>query len=1607
MAETLPIPPFPAAEARPSRARLQQGIAVFRAELEAAADQSSQALLLHHLGRLFAREQDFAAAAREELAATNLAAGFAAPLEALWAIAVRGRSRKNAEVLLGRLHHIARTPAERERAGLALAALELEDGRTAEARDVLLALLQNLPSGHSGTLAAWILLEEVAHREADPLLARRALTGRASGAGSDEVESLLYERAARLALELGELDEADALLDQALVTFPRWSTLLRRERMLTRAGRPDRAALAALAALDHLQAHLDGATPGGAPLPPLARSAAVAQGLRLRAALSWAAAGDAERALEQVRLAAEAPSASLFEHALHLALSERVADQDGQARALARACESLRDSDRESVAAIDLWRWAKFERAGFDRTEADHSATDPSERGTPAGGLADSPGLLGILLEHAERTSDAAGLPGLLERIAALTARARASERTDLLLSATWLAFGTGQIDEGKRLLALARAEEASEELTAAVELGLARQSRHVAAELAALERLTGLVDDARTREFFAWLAFRRALVPTSGSADAEGFAADAATTRRLLGKLVEESPSSAPIRLAAWLWGHGIPGAQGDGESVFRSRELTRADTILRLLQDDRQTTSYERIEAALRASPDDPLLTALAARTAEDEGAPAADRIALLTRFAAQAESPALAQGARLRALLLLLKERLASGGPWPTQPHDQMAPLIAELAREPELAPLWLWLSRARGLPLSREGAATEDGDEGGGPLGSRPFGRSARQPERTEPWLELEGALRQLGNVGALHEAPVLELSDAPLSGAARLLQALVVIATGDVADVDLASQLPQTSDRIVGGLLLGAASHRAEASARLSAAKRFHELAPGADSRLAYAVAARLADDPNEETRAARALAEELGAPELVARAQLYVRPAELNQERVRQVLELAEGCPRHVRAAIAWDLCEHTGPSTGLRGQALELLGDSIPGELDGPLAHLLAGFQAIVAGDDDHALELLLPLTETLPDDAVVHLGLCAAAQRAGRADIEAASSAELARREADPAEAARLWERAGVLLQDQLGRPDQAEAAFQSAMGRVPGSPLSFVRLYQLAHAKQDRPRMVELIDARLEVPVTEEQRASLLWEKARHCRHLGRRSVASRALEELLERAPDHLPALALLAELSLLDQRPDRAAPLLRQIALHPSTPLAQRESAGLHAVDLLERLALPREAMDLLAHLEASNVPLSRTRRRKARLAARVGRWDVAASAFRQLAEEDDDIPTRLEAARMLLAIERDHLRESANLKDAARLVLRDAPTDADAAAIVVQENFHPDERTRLLAPVREATLARLRERPLDLPIINQMADFSEGTDNVQDERAWLGALALTGRLSDARAHRLEALTKSARSLPSGSLTAADLEAIAAPGQLGTMAELARIVVPKIAKATLPDLAALGVSESMRKDPFGEGGLVTEIVAFAEALGLPEPTVFVGGLQPGAVLLLSGELPQLVLGSGTTAPLTASLRVRIGYLLFAEALGVAPLLALGLDEAKSWLSAVARLTARALPEREPDEVEERARLLARLLGSDDRSELGRLAAELEKGDRQLTDLPLVTLTSAARAVTFFHGEPSILRQLRELIPDAEQERTPLLASVIQLLASPRTSALRAQLGLDLG
>lgn len=1592
MAETLPIPPFPAAEVRPSRVDLEQGTAALRAELEATTDRSLQALLAHHLAREAERQGDLAAAARDQLAATHFAAGFTEPLEALWSIAMRGRSRANVEKLLDRLGKIARTAPERQRAALEQAARHLAAGELGAGRQAIEVALDAAPHG----AAAWILLERLAWMEQDLGQALRAATGRAGATGHDAITALLHDRSARIQAEYGDLDGASASLDQSLLIFPRLETFLDKEQLFWRAGRTDAAAAAALELLDHIELAQQG-QPRGDPLPPRTSTDGGKAAIRLRAALWLAEAGQLARASEQVERASQAPDASLLEAALLLALGERTSEQSDGERdleklALSRALAALEPDDSEGRRTLGV-----FGELYRHRQAPWHAELPPEAR---------TPGLLGLELVSHEQARNLSALPGFFARVAELDSR----ERAELYFAALLLAFASRDPEQVHTLLERATASGLDADRALGLELAAQRVADSRQGELAVLERgLTGETDPFR-RVRYAWLGLRLALIEAAQGGER---GADGAETVGRLQKLLDVQRS--PSKLATLSRGlvARAKSRAGEGESIdarasgagtaaasfWTSDELLRAE---RLLADptaggtpsaQRLDLRYDELEAAARRAPHDGLLAATAAEAARVAGAPASDQAALWRRFAASSQDYELAQAARLRALLLLVETHLEAGAEAHllSPPPEAVSTLLAELQSEPEFTALVPWLSRLRGITWP-------DDSE-----------RTRARFERTEPFLQLEAAFRELPqNPGA-----ALEVLTEPVSKPARLLALLVASTLSPHLVEEIAPDVPGLEDRTTGALALATAARSTEPGAVFEAASRFHQLAPGIDSLLALAAAARSAGKIEDEARARRALSDRLGVPELALHCQLESSATRRDAERIEHLIALAASAPASAQPIMAWDLCEAVGAETGpaLRTRALDLLADTSPGSVDEGAASLLAAYQEILAGNDAAAITRLTKLESTLPDEPTIHIGLRFAALRSGRPDVEAAACAELARREEDHAASAELWERAGVLYQDQLDAPERAEAAFMAAMGRVPGSPLSFVRLYQLAHAEGDRRRMIELLDARLESPSTPEQRASLLWEKARHSRQLGRRSSATRALEELLSQEPEHLPALALLAELHLVDKRQDRAAPILAAVALHAQTPLEQRASAGLYAVDLLEKQSKFREAVALVVDLERLGIPSALTRRRRARLAARAGEWDLAAISFRQLAEEEDDIQARLEAARMLLAIERDHLRQTDDLKTAARLVLRDAPTDADAVSIALTENFHEEERARLLAPAREATLAHLRGEPLDLGSIQRMVDLAEKSADPVLERVWLGTLALMARPSPERAARLAhwgntAGGASSQAAPRGILGQVELEYLSAPGQLGALERLARLVVPAIAKASLPNLEGLGLTDSMRLDLSDGSALGVEISAWAEALAVADLEVYVGGARADGVLLLPGPRSALVLEAGLSSPLGPETRARLASLLCAEHWGVGPLVLLGFEETALWLAAVGRLAARSLPSAAPDEVEKRALELARLFSSEERQELNDVAAELERSGRDVLDLCNTSLASAARTATLVHGDPSILRRLREFVPSGEAERAKLLAQVVRFVASPHFHTLRQKLGFDL-
>ncbi len=691
---------------------------------------------------------------------------------------------------------------------------------------------------------------------------------------------------------------------------------------------------------------------------------------------------------------------------------------------------------------------------------------------------------------------------------------------------------------------------------------------------------------------------------------------------------------------------------------------------------------------------------------------------------------------------------------------------------------------------------------------------------------------------------------------------------------------------------------------------------------------------------------------------------------------------------------------EHAGEAWRL-SEALDLGLD----DPDAQGALLLAGYEYLVLGRFEEATQVFERLLEVLPGDLALCHGARIAAARVNRPDLEAITSCELARATEDNLKSAALWERAGVLFQDELDDREEAEKCFTAALSRSPGSRVSFERVYRFARDRNDRSRQVELIDARLDTADSESLRIELYWEKARFCRMLGRRTIALRALDELLKLAPDHLPAMALAAELHLVDGRIDAAAETLKAVALHPDTPASQRGAAGLHACDLFEQLRRHRDAVELLQVLDEYGVSGSAGLERQARSLARSEDWGEAYKTFANLNDEQDEIETRLESARMMLAIQRDHLKDPEELKRSARCVLRDSPLDSDAIQIVLEQNFAPEERRRLLTPARGQSREILRRNPLNPPEIRRFAGLCLDCGEDYLERIALGLRGLTGKLSGSAQVRLDELLTNCLRLPSQPLSDSDIEAISDPLLLGATGRFLTLLAPYLSEELEPSLEALGFSSLMRTDEFSGSPHRAEIGTWMGCFGLNDFELYVGGNDPHLISSRQSDLPTILVGKDVAVPLQPKDRARVVTQLAALRRGTAIYLNQSPEELKKWLMASEILVGGTPPGGKTDELSELARLLSKVIPRETREELGNLYTELSRAGVELSLAPFAAMRSAARAACLAQGEPKILRELSDIIPSDQDLLNASMSDVVRFILSGEFITIRRRIGLE--
>ncbi len=1609
-----------AAQESPDQEVREQSLRALRLELESQADAGLAALLQHEVARLHERREDLASAARDELAATKKAAGFVEPVEGLIDIATRSRSKANLAKLLERLTKLARSPEERHRATLGLALTHLSTGEVASARKLIEGALDEHPTEPS----LWLALEAVAAETGDSQLLLKAATGRAAHANSEEMRCLLLERVARLEVEVGTSEAAFAALRQSVDELPSWRALRAWEELGLRTESYEEAEKAAFQTATILRAALE--EPEEASLYQIPReelSEERATLAHVRAIIYAIRSGSDESATELCEQLRGASPHSALAAALLVEMRRKQGDSDAVFAGLTELAELRKWNSRE-LAWLHGLRAVAARQAGRETEHAEAARAL----------IAAAPNGLLPQLERwqaARATDETEALRSLLSTWAREAKRdTDPSESDALYLALALLALVMGSPDQAQAALS-----ERSNGTDALGPLVL-----YAAQSLAGgvLDRLTlppGVGSEA-DRAALSWERIRRHVLESDRvpSAMADGITEDP-WGALILSLLSEGISDAAPSVLDHETQPSTAAEVDASNSSVSSEPEPEPEDGVVAGLTQSSQLPGPVA-EPAPAGSEDKP---------SRDDAAPSSQpRLRTegthgrLLGYLNDAE----VSGPLRRALEVfelaawgntdLLRDR------WHSSPSDpllaaaylatlerQNDPLLASKRRKAAerqedglLRAAWLLKAAADELERGNALRAEEAYDDSEAFIGDARLktwfqaARGPRDPQVLALGDSTDATDDPLERAAVVRRWAPDRWSSVDLSAPSAALQLLQILEKASESLQELEYALDDSeffSEAQRAALPLSRSFSLEQNDELLAATGHWVARSPSPVSKLTHWVAATRAREPEIEGRMIQALAEDLEAPSLLAAlpaAQLRNESRAGYRELLRHHREGAEGTAAQ---SLSWAIVEHTDESAP-EEYAAELwrLGVSLdPGmeDADAQGALLLAGYEYLSKGKFEEANQVFERLLEVLPGDLTLCQGARIAAARVGRPDLEAITSCELARATEDNLKSAALWERAGVLFEDELDDREEAEKCYTAALARSPGSRVSFERVYRFARDRNDRQRQVELIDARLDTAESEGLLMELYWEKARFCRMLGRRTIALRSLEELLKLAPNHLPALALSAELHLVDGRIDAAADALRVVAQHPDTPPAQRGAAGLHACDLYEQMRRHRDAVELLQVLDEYGVSGSAGLERRARSLARSEDWGEAYKAFAALNDEQDEIETRLESARMMLAIQRDHLRDPEELKRSARCVLRDAPLDPDAIQVVLEQEFATDERRRLLTAARGQSREVLRRNPLNPPEIRRFAGLCRDCGEDYMERISLGILGLTGKLSDPDQQRLAELLKSCLALPSQPLSRSDLEALADPLQLGAAGTYLGLLAPHISEELDPSPEALGFSSLMRTDEFSGSPHRAEIGTWMGCFGHGDFELYVGGSDPDLITTVHGDLPTVLVGRDIPVPLSPRDRARVVVQLAALHHKASVYLNHSPEELKKWIYASEIVVGARSHGDLGEEVDELARLLAKSIAPETREKLASLHTELSRAGIELAHAPYAAMRGAARAASLAHGECKVVRELPDLIPTDQDLLSAAMSDIVRFVLSNEFINIRRRIGLE--
>lgn len=527
-----------------------------------------------------------------------------------------------------------------------------------------------------------------------------------------------------------------------------------------------------------------------------------------------------------------------------------------------------------------------------------------------------------------------------------------------------------------------------------------------------------------------------------------------------------------------------------------------------------------------------------------------------------------------------------------------------------------------------------------------------------------------------------------------------------------------------------------------------------------------------------------------------------------------------------------------------------------------------------------------------------------------------------------ADPDEVAELHSEAGAEL-ERAAITNEAAAAFRGALDRRPLDPHAYQRARELLvglYAKERDPGpLVELYGHRLAHLTEAKERLPLLLDRAELLAKEADLGGAERDLRAVLESEPDHPEALRRLGELLALNPAA-RAEAIVRFERYLELEPDAVNRRGVLVRLAALEETAQPEIAVQ---HLEAA-LEVEKTAAELDRLATllvRLRHWQRAVEALGRLASLLPSGSHRAKTEVRVAGIYRDGFADPRAAGEALLRALENDPLEIEALhQLVPMAHIGQVDRRVLDQHLRRAIDKVSAEIAIDPSVAAPYGTLARlwGWRGDEDARAVAAqALALvSGQAAPIRQIAAD---------PTRELGAAQFERAMGEASQGAALAIWRVTADAAARVYGPELGALGATRADRANTRSLPPAWLAVDQIAQGLGVKPYELYVSS-RPEVCQVVGA---QLVCGSWFAAPLEPARRFTVARQLALLRDRLGPVEVLDAEELEVHFAACAQLAElpplASLGRIAADDarIEERTKALGKALGRKERKALAAL------------------------------------------------------------------------------